>query len=175
LLPAVRDPRRAGSRATLGLALGIGGGLALFVALTTPWHGLETPIMVVAMSGLTVFSFRWDKGRGLLALTAAASLGVAALYTCVQQVRHHYAANFVWPQQFATVSALGLAALFLLLAEAARDLLVPDLAPLTPDRADGDPIDHGRVGSGDLSVGAADDAVDDDVDPPNDPDDPGRP
>ena len=42
----------------------------------------------------------------------------------MSQCRHQHVADFLWPEQFARVNVLGLAAIFLLLAEAARDLLV---------------------------------------------------
>ncbi|MGZ4694361.1 MAG: hypothetical protein ACXWA3_12125, partial [Acidimicrobiales bacterium] len=44
--------------------------------------------------------------------------------TVVSQYRHQHGADFLWPEQFSRVNLLGLAAIFLLLAEAARDLLV---------------------------------------------------
>ena len=78
----------------------------------------------MAIGGLTLLSFRWRRGRGLLALAAAACLAGAGLYTVVSQFRHHHVADFLWPEQFSRVNLLGLAAIFLLLAEAARDLLV---------------------------------------------------
>ena len=105
-------------------AIGATAGLALFVALTTPLHGFGIPVMAAIVGGLTLLAFRWRRGRGLLALAAAASLGGAALYTVVSQWRHQHVADFLWPEQFARVNVLGLAAIFLLLAEAIRDLLV---------------------------------------------------
>ena len=53
------------------------------------------------------------------------------------QLRHHYAADFVWPAQFARVSLFGLAAVFLMLGEAARELIVR--RRLGSDVPDGDP------------------------------------
>ena len=106
------------------VAIGSTVGLCLFIALTTPLHGLGIPAMIATVGGLTVVSFRWRRGRGFLALVAAASLGAAALYTVVSQFRHQHEADFLWPEQFARVNLLGLAAIFLLLGEAVRDLVV---------------------------------------------------
>ena len=143
LIPSFATLRAAGRRSSARLAVGSGLALAAFVALTTPMHGLGLPAMVLAVGGLTAGAFRWRRGRGMLAVAAAASLTVAALYTIVSQYRHHYAADFVWPAQFAKVSLFGLAAVFLLLGEAARDLLVPDVqpepAPPTPQVRSGAP------------------------------------
>jgi len=116
----------SGASASLQVSLGAAIALGLFVAVTTPMHGLGLPIMVVTTSALTAMAFRWGRGRGTLAIAAAASLGIVAIYTVVSQHRHRYVANFIWPAQFAKVSLLGLAALFLLLGEAARDLIVVD-------------------------------------------------
>ena len=62
------------------------------------------------------------------------ALGLADAYIVVSQYRHHHVADFLWPEHFARVNLLGLAAIFLLLAEAARDLLVPD-PTVADDRA----------------------------------------
>jgi hypothetical protein len=98
--------------------------------------------MVLAVGGLTAIAFRWRRWRATR-VPAAASLSVAAMYTIVSQYRHRYAADFIWPAQFAKMSLFGLAAVFLLLGEAARDLLVPDVptepAPPTPQVRSGAP------------------------------------
>jgi arabinofuranan 3-O-arabinosyltransferase len=143
LHPSLASIRVSGRRASTRLALSGGIAIAAFVALTTPVHGLGLPAMVLAVGGLTAIAFRWRRGRGSLAIAAAASLSVAAMYTIVSQYRHRYAADFIWPAQFAKVSLFGLAAVFLLLGEAARDLLVPDVptepAPPTPQVRSGAP------------------------------------
>jgi arabinofuranan 3-O-arabinosyltransferase len=137
--------RRPGLAAGWPVAIGATAGLALFVALTTPLHGAGIPALVAIVGGLTVLSFRWRRGRGLLALASAASLGLAALYTIVSQFRHHHDADFLWPEQFSRVNLFGLAAIFLLLAEATRDLLVHRRDIVGPDGPDGP---DGIVGSG---------------------------
>jgi len=116
--------RRPGLAASWPVALGATAVLSVFFALTTPLHGLAIPALVVSVGGLTLLAFRWRRGRGLLALAAAGCLLGAALYTIVSQFRHHHVADFLWPEQFSRVNLLGLAAIFLMLAEAARDLLV---------------------------------------------------
>ena len=124
------DPRLAGLRhrhrgSSWRAAIIAGVTMAGFVALTSPLRGLGLPLLVVAAAGLTAASFRWERGRGVLALAAAAALGAAAGYTVASQAYHHYLADFTWPTQFAKVADLGLLAVFLLLGEAARDLVVP--------------------------------------------------
>jgi arabinofuranan 3-O-arabinosyltransferase len=120
------DPREIGPRSSLRAAIVAGTTLGGFVGVTTPWRGFGLPILVVTLAVLTTIAFRWRRGRGLLSSAAAASLGLAALYTVVSQLRHHYVADFIWPAQFARVSLFGLAAVFLLLGEAARELVVRD-------------------------------------------------
>ena len=82
------------------------------------------PDLVVVVTGLIVVCYRYRHGRGLLGLAAAASLAVAALYIVQAQFRHPNPADFQWPVQFDKVNVLGLLALFLLLAEAGRELLI---------------------------------------------------
>jgi hypothetical protein len=97
--------------------------LAAFVALTTPIHGWTLPLMVLAMGGLTVASLRSARGRGVLGLLGVGLFGLAVLYTVQAQWRHGQAADFQWPLQYQKVSILGLATIFLLAAEAVRELL----------------------------------------------------
>ena len=111
---------RVGRRATIAAAAA----MAVFLVLTMPWHGLTIPGLVVVVTGLLVVCYRYRRGRGLLGLVAAASLAAAALYIVQSQVRHHNPPDFQWPVQFDKVNVLGLLTLFLLLAEAVRELLI---------------------------------------------------
>ena len=105
---------------------GAGFGVALLLnAPTTPANlALAVPV------GLAVgVAWRWRRGRGALGLLAAASLGVAGAYHVVWQWRFAFPADFVWPQLFERVDVLGVAAVVLLVAEAARELAARELGP----------------------------------------------
>ncbi len=118
--PFVDVRPRIGWRATIVAATA----MAVFLVLALPWHGLTIPAMVAVVTGLLVVCYRYRRGRGLLGLVAAASLGVAALYTVQSQFRHHNPPDFKWPVQFDKINALGLLTLVLLLAEAGRELMI---------------------------------------------------
>jgi arabinofuranan 3-O-arabinosyltransferase len=117
--------RTASARLTVVTALVIGG----VVALTTPLHGLGVPGLVVGIMAATAIAFRWRRGRGLAALGAVGLLGLAYLYIVVSQFRHHHVSDFLWPERFTLANLPALAAIFLLVVEAARDLLAPDPGP----------------------------------------------
>jgi arabinofuranan 3-O-arabinosyltransferase len=137
--PTLETPRRdllgvVGARATTVAAATLG----VFVALTTPFLGLSMPIMVVVVVGLVLVVYRHPRGRGILALVGGAALGLAALYTVQGQLRHPYPADFVWALQFDRVNVLGLLAIFMLLAEAGRELLIRrHTDPRLPEDPDG--------------------------------------
>jgi len=77
---------------------------------------------------------RWGRGRGWLAVGSLAALGLAALYVVVSQLRYAYEADFTWPLSFTKVHVLGLVTVFLLLAEAVRDLAVRRRRPAAARR-----------------------------------------
>ncbi len=123
--PALDRPF-ADARPTVGWTgtLVVAGLFAAFALLAAPFHGLVMPTCVVVVTGLIVVCYRYRRGRALLGLAAAASLAVAALYIVQAQFRHPNPADFQWPVQFDKVNVLGLLTLFLLLAEAGRELLI---------------------------------------------------
>jgi arabinofuranan 3-O-arabinosyltransferase len=108
--------------------------LAAAVALATP-VGPELVVMAVAVGGSAYVAFRSPRGRGWLAVGALAALGLAVLYIVSGQVRFAYEADFTWPRSFLRVHLLGLASVFLLLAEGVRDLALPGRRPAPRDRS----------------------------------------
>ncbi len=123
-----------GARLSTTAAVAIAIGFALFVALTTPWHGWSVPglVLVVAATVVGDLPLAPGPGRGRPHGRAPA-WRLAALYTVQAQFRHPNPADFQWALQFDKVNVLGLAAIFLLLVEGVRELLVrrrpPDPAP----------------------------------------------
>jgi arabinofuranan 3-O-arabinosyltransferase len=99
-------------------------GFAAFITVTTPWHGWSVPALAVLVAATVLGTYHHPRGRAVAALMAGGSLGLAALYTVQAQFRHPNPADFQWAVQFDKVNVLGLAALYLLLAEAGRELLV---------------------------------------------------
>ncbi|MFN8037859.1 MAG: alpha-(1-_3)-arabinofuranosyltransferase family protein [Acidimicrobiales bacterium] len=117
--PAARGERasvRTRTAAVAGLVLGA---FALVTLPTWYWQALAA----VPYAALVIVAFRWHRGRGLLGVAGAGALGLAAGYYVLQQVRNRFPADFVWPQLFTRVNVLGVLAVLLLLAEAARELL----------------------------------------------------
>jgi len=130
--PALTWPLGGGGGvASVTMTAVVTGVLALFVALTTPLHGWGLPAAVVGVSAVSVVALRWRRGRGLAAAAAVALLSLTYAYIVISQYRHHHVADFLWPQRFERANLPALIAIFLLLVEAARDLLVPD--PRSPD------------------------------------------
>jgi arabinofuranan 3-O-arabinosyltransferase len=119
---------RVGRRATALAAVTIG----IFVALATPWHGWSVPALVVIVVATLVATYRHRRGRAVAALIGAGSLLLAALYTVQAQIRHPNPADFQWAVQFDKVNVLGLLAIFLMLVEAGRELLMRRRAPGRP-------------------------------------------
>ena len=118
VLPWQQEPNPVAPR-TAALAAGALGG---FVALTTP-VGPGLAVLAVGVAASAYVAFRHPRGAGWLALAGAGSLGLAALYIVTGQLRHDHISDFTWPLQFTRVHLFGLATVFLLLAEAVRDLL----------------------------------------------------
>jgi hypothetical protein len=78
---------------------------------------------------------------------AAGSLGLAALYIVQAQLRHPNPADFQWAVQFDKVNVLGLLALYLLLVEGVRELLVRRRSsPPTSAGEPGEPTPEPSVG-----------------------------
>ena len=82
------------------------------------------PALVVIVSATVFGTFRHRRGRAVATLMAAGSLGLAALYIVQAQLRHPNPADFQWAVQFDKVNVLGLLALYLLLVEAVRELII---------------------------------------------------
>jgi len=122
-----RRARSATSSGSYGLpwtwVVAASGSLFLLAATNTPvlWWQLLT---LVPFTALVVFAFRRSDARGVLGIAAAACLSGSAAFYVLQQFRHRFPPDFVWPQLFDRVHVLGLMTLFLLAAEAVRELLV---------------------------------------------------
>jgi hypothetical protein len=132
LIPPFRDrgPTMNARGATVGAAV-----ITAVVMLLTPWHGWGVPLLLPLVVGLSLTAFRLREGHGLLALVGAACLGAVAAYIAAAQVFYLYRADFNWPAQFEGSHLLGLVAIFLLLVEAVRDLIVSQAGradPLAP-------------------------------------------
>ncbi len=128
----------------LGASLVATVAFAIFVALTTPWDGWSVPALVVIV-GATVFgTYRHRRGRAVATLMAAGSLGLAALYIVQAQLRHPNPADFQWAVQFDKVNAFGLLALYLLLVEGVRELLIRRRSSSSATRSGqaAEPADH---------------------------------
>ena len=125
-IPLVGDLAAAGRRASVRLTVITSVAIGAFVAVTTPLHGLGLPLVVLGVMAVTAVAFRWRRGRGLAALGSLGLLGLTYLYIVISQLRHKHVADFLWPERFTRANLPALAAIFLLLVEAARDLLVPD-------------------------------------------------
>lgn len=108
-----RAPRRA---AVVGAVV-----LATVMAVNVPVRVPDLLIIpvVAIMAGI---AFRSPRGRGVLGLGAVASYGLASAYIVALQWRRGQASEFF--QIVAPVHVLALAAVYLLLAEGVRDLLV---------------------------------------------------
>ena len=77
------------------------------------WWPMAAPLVGVAF----LVAARRRRLEVIPALGAALLVGVAALYVLVQQYRHRYPPDFVWPQHFGAVHALGVLAMCLLIAD----------------------------------------------------------
>jgi lysylphosphatidylglycerol synthetase-like protein (DUF2156 family) len=98
------------------VALALTGGMALVAAAT-----LNTmPVMALVVGASLLVSLRLGRDVPLPALAGLASFGLSALYIVVQQVRHTYPTDFLWPLQFERVHTLGVVAVLFLAAEIVR-------------------------------------------------------
>lgn len=82
---------------------------ALAAASVPDWHGLALVAGVV-----TVLALRHRRLWWLAPMTAAVSLGIAALFVLIQQYRLRYPPDFIWPFRFESVHILGMAAILAL-------------------------------------------------------------
>ncbi len=106
--------------------------LGSFAFLTTPftsWYPALTIVVVVAV----LAAFRSRRGRGMLGLAAAASLGLAAGFIVAAQIFRPISADFDWAMQFSRIDFLGLLTLYFLLAEGLRGHLARPADPAAVD------------------------------------------
>ncbi len=102
---------------------------ALAAASVGDWH-LLAPVAGV----VTVLALRGRRLWWLAPMTAAASLGIAALFVLIQQYRLRHPPDFVWPVRFESVHILGMVAIILL----ACDYAVAMVRARRPRRRVGD-------------------------------------
>jgi arabinofuranan 3-O-arabinosyltransferase len=121
--PTLRRVGRPGPRLPLRAAVLCTAGLTLLAAIAVPtsiW-----PLACVIPFGIAVWwGMRSPRGRGILGVAAGVSLSVAVAYMVLQQIRHGYQPDFIWPELFQVVDIFGLLAVFLLAAEAVRELVM---------------------------------------------------
>ncbi len=110
---------RASIRAASVAAAVLLGLMALNVPTRLP-DLLTIPLVV----GGAWWAFRSPRGRGVLGLAAVSVYAVAAAYIVTSQWRRDYPSDFEWPQMFERAHIGALVAVFLLLAEAMRDIIV---------------------------------------------------
>ncbi len=91
-------------------------GVLLFAFLNLP----QWPIVSLAFPLLLVLSLRRSSARRILPAAAAVLLMLAGAYTTIQQFRHRFPTGFGWPEFFADVHILSLAAMLLLATEVVR-------------------------------------------------------
>jgi hypothetical protein len=82
------------------------------------------PLLGLPGAVLLYAALRHPRTRSLLGLAGAASLVVTGTYYVVLQRKNRFNPNFVWPTQFNRVHILGLLAMFLLGAEALREVVL---------------------------------------------------
>ena len=121
---------------------------ALAAASVPDWHWLAPAAGVVAVLALRHRRLWW-----LAPVTAAASLGAAALFVLIQQYRLRYPPDFVWPIRFESVHILGMAAIVAL----ACDYAVTVVQARTRGRANGwaNPRHTGEAVGSDAATWAA--------------------
>ena len=85
---------------------------ALAAASVPEWHWLAPAAGIV-----TALALRHRRLWWLAPMTAAVSLGVAAMFVLIQQYRLRYPPDFVWPFRFESVHILGMVAILALAAD----------------------------------------------------------
>jgi arabinofuranan 3-O-arabinosyltransferase len=103
-------------------ALIVAAGYGVFAAVNLP-NEWQFPLLALPLAGALYLALVRIRRRALLGLAAAASFGLAASYYLIQQRRHRFAPNFVWPALFERVHILGVVAVLLFAAEGLRDLV----------------------------------------------------
>ena len=103
------DRAPAQHASTAAVAVAAAAVTALAAASVGDWH-LLAPVAGV----VTVLAVRGRRLWWLAPMTAAASLGIAALFVLIQQYRLRYPPDFVWPVRFESVHILGMAAILAL-------------------------------------------------------------
>jgi arabinofuranan 3-O-arabinosyltransferase len=88
-------------------------GALAFLVSPPPW------LPAVGVAAVALITLRWPRGRRLPAVLAFGGLGVVGAYYVIHQMRWRHPPDFGWPQEFATVSGLGLAVVLLLLLDGA--------------------------------------------------------
>ncbi|MBK9178112.1 MAG: DUF3367 domain-containing protein [Acidimicrobiales bacterium] len=86
--------------------------------------------VLVAGGAVAALTTRW--GRVAVRVAAVGALALAALYVLVQQYRHQYPADFIWPKNFERTHLLGLLAVAFLAVDAMAGRL--RLAPAGAER-----------------------------------------
>jgi hypothetical protein len=137
LVPDLVPPRQEAGGDPPGrrTALLAAGAVGLFAVLNLPFTPVGVPLISVdlpsfiypllalPLAGATYAALRARRSHGVLGLAGAASLALAASYIVGRQALRHLASNFTWPIEFSRVHILGLAAVFLLGADALAELL----------------------------------------------------
>ena len=95
-------------------------GVAVFAGLSLN----DAPLMALVIGGSVLLSVRLGRDVPIPGLAGLTAFGLAAAYTVVQQYRHSFPTDFLWPLQFERVHTLGVIAMLFLAAEIVRDQLV---------------------------------------------------
>jgi arabinofuranan 3-O-arabinosyltransferase len=110
--PVLRSPWHrapAQTASTTAAAVAALAATALAAVSVPDWHALALVAGVV-----TVLALRHRRLWWLAPMTAAVSLGMAALFVLIQQYRLRYPPDFLWPFRFESVHILGMAAILAL-------------------------------------------------------------
>lgn len=142
VLDRLRPARRVGWALAGAAAVGV----TIFAGLN-----LNDALLVsLVVGGSLLASLRLGRDVPIPAIGGFAAFGLAALYTVVQQQRHGFPTDFLWPLQFERVHTVGVIALLFLAAEIVRDQLIRrsrarDDGGLARDSDDEEPPD--RIGA----------------------------